>query len=80
MVAARRRGFGEDSVYFDAANNRWKGAVSLGYSADGSRRVRRTVTGRTKTEVRDKLKALHRDLDGGIHPSATYTMTACIGD
>ena len=80
MVAARRRGYGEDSVYFDAANNRWKGAVSLGYSADGTRRVRRTVTGRTKTEVRDKLKTLHRDLDTGIHSSPTYTMAACIED
>ena len=69
MVAARRRGYGEDSVYFDAANNRWKGAVSLGHSADGARRVRRTVTGLTKTEVKDKLKTLHRDLDAGIHSS-----------
>ena len=76
----RRRGFGEDSVYFDAANNRWKGAVSLDNSADGTRRVRRTVTGRTKSEVRDKLKALHRDLEGVIHSSPTYTMAACIED
>jgi integrase len=80
MVAARRRGFGEDAVYFDAANNHWTGAVSLGYSADGSRRIRRKVTGRTKTEVRNKLKALHRDLDTGIRPSPTYTMAACIED
>jgi len=26
-TTARRRGFGEDSVYFDAANDRWTGAV-----------------------------------------------------
>jgi hypothetical protein len=53
----RRRGHGEDAVYFDAAKNRYVGAVSLGYAADG-RRVRRKVAGRTKQEVRDKLKGL----------------------
>jgi integrase len=80
MGAARRRGYGEDSIYFDATNNCWSGAVSLGYSADGKRRIRRKVTGRTKTEVKDKLKAVHRDLDAGIRPSTAYTMALCIED
>jgi integrase len=79
-AAARRRGYGEDSIYFDAANNRWTGAVSLGYAPDGTRRIRRKVTGQTKTEVRDKLKALHRELDAGIRPSPSYTMALCIED
>lgn len=73
-ATARRRGHGEDSLYFDAANNRWTGAVSLGHSADGRRRIRRKVTGRTKTEVRDKLRALRLELDAGIRPSPSYTM------
>ena len=34
-VTVRRRGYGEDSVYFDAANNRWTGAVSLSPEIDG---------------------------------------------
>ena len=42
---ARRRGHGEDAIYFDAAKNRYIGAVSLGYGADG-RRVRRKVSGK----------------------------------
>jgi hypothetical protein len=79
-ATARRRGYGEDSVYFDVANNCWTGAVSLGYSADGKRRIRRKVTGRSKTEVRDKLKALHRDLEAGIRPAPSYTMVLCIED
>lgn len=79
-ATARRRGYSEDSVYFDAANNRWTGAVSLGYAPDGKRRVRRKVTGRTKTEVRDKLKALHREMDAGIRSSPSYTMALCIED
>jgi integrase len=79
-TTARRRGYGEDSVYFDAANNCWTGAVSLGFSADGKRRIRRKVTGRTKTEARDKLRALRRELDAGIRSSSSYTMARCIED
>jgi hypothetical protein len=48
-----------------AARNRYVGVVSLGYAADG-KRIRRTVLSRTKQEVRDKLRALHRELDVGI--------------
>ncbi len=33
-VKAKRRGHGEDAVYFDAAKNRYIGAVSLGYGGD----------------------------------------------
>jgi hypothetical protein len=35
------------------------------YGADGKCRVRRIVSGRTKTEARDKLKTLHRQLNTG---------------
>jgi integrase len=38
------------------------------------------VTGRTKTEARDKLKAVHREMDAGIHSSPSYTMALCIED
>ena len=79
-MTARRRSRGDDSIYFDAANNCWTGAVSLGFAPDGKRRIRRKVTGRTKTEARDKLKALHRELDAGIHSSPSCTMALCIED
>ena len=42
-----RRGHGEDSIYFDEAKQRYIGAVSLGWSADGKQRIRRKVSGRT---------------------------------
>ena len=61
----RRRGHGEDAIYFDAAKNRYVGAVSLGFTSDG-KRIHRKVLGQTKQEVRDKLKALHQELDAGI--------------
>jgi hypothetical protein len=51
-VRAARRGYGDDSIYFDAVKQRWTGTVSLGYTADGKRRVRRKVTGKTKTQIR----------------------------
>ena len=40
---------------------RGAGPVSLGHKPDGTR-IRRKVTGRTKTEVRDKL----REVDSGL--------------
>jgi len=49
MTVTARRGHGEGSVYRDAANGTWVGAISLGWRPDGSR-IRRKVTGRTKTE------------------------------
>ena len=67
--AARRRGYGEDSIYLDTARGRYVGAVSLGYGPNG-RRIRRKVTGKTKQEVRDKLKALHAEVDSGLKTSA----------
>jgi integrase len=75
----RRRGHGEDAIYFDAAKNRYVGAVSLGFGPDG-KRIRRKVTGRTKQDVRDKLKALHAELDRGLRTSAAYTVQKAVDD
>src|SRR5215475_10504853 len=83
---ARRRGWGEDSIHFEYRGGPcrdperhngcpgvWRGAVSLGYSPDGQRRIRSKVSGKTKTAVKDRLKALHADLDMGITPKAGYS-------
>jgi integrase len=68
----RRRGHGEDAIYFAASKNRYVGAVSLGFTPDG-KRIRRKVSGKTKQEVRDKLKAVHQELDAGVRSPAGYT-------
>ena len=60
-----RRPSGEDAIYFDTAKNRYVGSVSLGYAAD-EKRVRRKVSAKTRQEVRDKLKALHKEMDAGV--------------
>ena len=76
---AKRRGHGEDAIYFAAAKNRYVGAVSLGFGPDG-RRIRRKVYGRTKQEVRDKLKTLHAELDRGLRTSGRNTVRQAVDD
>jgi integrase len=76
---AGRRGHGEDSIYFDAANGRWTAAVSLGHGPDGKRR-RRKVTAATRAECADKLRQLHRDIKAGVRTAASYTVARAVKD
>jgi integrase len=76
---SKRRGQGEDSIYWDESKNRYVGAVSLGFSPAGTR-IRKKVTGRTKTEVRDKLKELHRQIESGLRPKRRYTVGDALDD
>ena len=78
-ASVRRRGHGEDAIYFAADKNRYIGAVSVGFGPDG-KRLRRKVSGKTKQEVRDKLRALHAELDVGLQSSAGYTVRAAVED
>src|SRR5215472_1127841 len=75
----KRRAKGEDAIYFDASKNCYVGAVSVGFDVNGSR-ARRKVRGKTKAEVRQKLKALHADLDVGVIAPASYTMRAVVDE
>jgi integrase len=79
VVSGKRRGRGEDSIYWDEAKNRYVGVVSLGYSASGMR-VRKKVMGRTKTEVRDKLKELHAQVESGVRQRRHYTVNDVLDD
>lgn len=62
---AQRRGHGEGSIFFEEARSRWVGTVDLGNDGTGKRR-RAKGTGRTKTEVRDKLRALQHQAGAGL--------------
>jgi integrase len=53
--------------------------VSLGYGP-GGKRVRKKVSGQTKTEVKDKLKDLHTDLEAGVRPVHGYTLELAVSD
>jgi integrase len=79
VVPGKRRGRGEDSIYWDEAKSRYVGVVSLGYSPSGMR-VRKKVMGRTKTEVRDKLKELHARVESGVRPRRHYTVNDVLDD
>jgi len=86
-----RRGWGEDSIYFDHSGEcrdpeahrhcpgRWRGVVSLKPGPDGQRR-RKKVSGKNKTEVRVKLAELHDELDDGVVTNAAYTVAQAIED
>ena len=79
QATGKRRGHGEDSIYWDESKNRYVGAVSVGFSASGAR-VRKKVSGRTKTEVRDKLRDLHKQVEGGLRPRRRYTVGGALED
>lgn len=64
MPNTKRRDAGSGSV-FKAQNGRWVGFLDLGSGADGKRR-RRKLTGRTKAEVVDKLRAAKRQAEDGL--------------
>ena len=63
----KRRSRGDGSVYYDAANDTWIGALDLGRDATGVRR-RVKVSGRTKTIALARLRQLSHRLDAGDRP------------
>jgi integrase len=80
-----RRGWGEDGIFFEHTvpcrdserhrhcQGRWRGVVSLGFGPDG-KRIRRKVSGKSRTVVQDRLKNLHDDLESGIRARPNYTV------
>ena len=79
QAKGQRRGHGEDSIYWDSSKSRYVGAVSLGFTPAGMR-IRRKVTGRTKAEVRSKLRELHQEVDSGLRPRQGYTVNDALED
>ena len=55
-MTRKRRGRGEGSIS-QRADGVWEAKVSLGYDGEGKHR-RKTVYGKTKKEVQDKLREL----------------------
>ena len=62
-MTTRRRGQNEGSIYRRGKDGRWVGAVTLGYH--GGKRRRKSVYGRTRREVQEKItKLLTAQQDG----------------
>jgi integrase len=89
---AARRAKGEDSIYFDhlepdcrdpkyhrGCAGRWRGAISLGYDGSG-KRIRRKVSGHTKTAVKDELERLRSEMAEGVRTSGSYTLQQAVDD
>ncbi len=79
MTGTKRRARGEDSIYYDRSRDRWTGTITVGWKPDG-RRDRIIVRGRTKTEVKDKLRTKRTELAAGIRTPASYTVEQCLED
>jgi hypothetical protein len=70
---ATRRSYGEGGLSWNERRQRWVGRASLGYGADGKRRIG-TVSAKTKSEARAKLRTLLRDHEDGL-PTAQSAYT-----
>ena len=67
----------EGTIY--AEGRGYTGAIDLGSGANGRRRrVKRK--GRTKTQVKDKLREAVADLEAGVTTDATYTVADAVKD
>ncbi|ONH36594.1 site-specific integrase [Protofrankia sp. BMG5.30] len=63
MAKKRRRGNGEGAIY-KGSDGRWRATVDLGWV--GGKRQRKYLSGRTRAEVADRLRTLHRQQEDGV--------------
>lgn len=75
---AKRRSRGDGGLHWDEKRQRWIATVTIGYDARG-KRITRKASAKTKTEAKDKLKEMVRDLDDGLPiPSDGYTVADAV--
>jgi hypothetical protein len=68
-----------DSEYHGRCRGRWRGDINLGVDGTGKRR-RRKISGRTKSEVYDKLDDARKEIERGIKTSGNYTVEQSVED
>ena len=75
-----RRSRGDGGLSWDSARQRWVASVTVGYTANGKRIVKR-ARGRTKTEAQRRLKQIMRDYeDGLVIAPGEYTVAQAVDD
>ena len=75
---SKKRGNGEGSIYYSQKLDRWVGQVSLGYKDDGSPK-RKSVYGKTRKEVNEKMQKTLNDYKQGILVNkSNYTLVDVI--
>jgi integrase len=62
---AARRSRGDGGVHFSERRQRWIATAHVGFSASGRRIVKR-ASGKTRTEAKNRLREIIRDLDDGL--------------
>ena len=78
VTLGRDAAMARDSIYYDRRQSRVGWGCPLGHK--GGKRVRRKVTGKTKTEVKAKLRQLRQEVAAGVTSSATYTIGDALDD
>jgi hypothetical protein len=80
QAAHKRRGRGDGGLHWDKGRQRWIATVTVGYDGRG-KRITRKASGKTRTEAKDKLKKLLRDLDDGLAIAPQdYTVADAVRD
>ena len=72
-----RRSYGDGSLFWNEKRQRWIGIISLGYGPNGKRRVR-TVSGKTKSEARARLRQELRAHQDGFSSQPSYTVKQAV--
>src|SRR5450755_86502 len=74
----QRRGRGEGGLHWNEGRQRWIATVTVGYDSRG-KRITRKGSAKTKTEAKDKLNEMVRDLDDGLPiPTSGYTVADAV--
>jgi integrase len=68
-----------DSKFHRHCQGRWRGSVSMGFDGQG-KRLRRRVTGPTKTAVLEAMAALREELGRAPRSSRKYTVNQAVTD
>ncbi|RSM58937.1 site-specific integrase [Amycolatopsis sp. WAC 01376] len=77
---AKRRSRGDGGLRWSEKRQRWIVEVTTGYSPAGKRLVK-TASAKNKTDAKEKLKELIRDLDDGLPTgAATYTVGEAVSN
>ncbi|MET7990519.1 site-specific integrase [Amycolatopsis sp. NPDC005232] len=77
---AKRRSRGDGGLYWDEERQRWTAEATVGYRPDGKRIVRK-ARGLTKTEAKDKLREMLREIEDGVPAEArNFTVADAVTD
>lgn len=76
----KRRARGEGGLHWDEARQRWIASLTVGYTPDGKRIVRKG-SGKTKTEAKAKLREKIREYEDGLLTAESgYTVAQAVDD